>query len=189
MLHSSDRCQKAIPSLPVTAFRRPKNLRDVLVHSSTHHTNNIGFSPCLSPRCKTCIHTHTTSSFKSFTDGQTYKITQVPLTCNSNNIIYLITYQKCFKQYVGQTCQTLRSRFNHHRFTIHNDRDTPVAKHFNLIDHNIQHLNIIAIDHFPHSNTISRLNKETFWIHTLKTTEPQGLNMNEQSSFPIHLRQ
>ncbi|GFO18455.1 hypothetical protein PoB_004496000 [Plakobranchus ocellatus] len=60
---------------------------------------------------------------------------------------------------------------------------------FNLIDHNIQHLNIIAIDHLPHSDTISRLNKETFWIHTLKTTEPQGLNMNEQSSFPIHLRQ
>ncbi|GFO04316.1 hypothetical protein PoB_003082100 [Plakobranchus ocellatus] len=165
ILHSSDRCKKAIPSLPVTAFRRPKNLRDLLVHSSTHHTNNIGFSPCLSPRCKTCIYTHTTSSFKSSTDGQTYKITQGPLTCNSNNIIYLITCQKFFKQYVGQTCQTLRSRFNHHRFTIHNDRDTPVAKHFNLIDHNIQHLKIIAIDHLPHSDTISRLNKETFWIH------------------------
>ncbi|GFN80179.1 reverse transcriptase [Plakobranchus ocellatus] len=135
------------------------------------------------------MYTHTNSSFKSSTDGQTYKITQGPLTCNSNNIIYLITCQKCFKQYVGQTCQTLRSRFYHHRFTIHNDRDTPVAKHFNLIDHNIQHLNIIAIDHLPHSDTISRLNKETFWIHTLKTTEPQGLNMNEQSSFLIHLRQ
>ncbi|GFO26689.1 hypothetical protein PoB_005319400 [Plakobranchus ocellatus] len=119
ILYSSDRCKKSIPSLPVTAFRRPKNLRDVLVHSSTHHTNNIGFSPCLSPRCKTCIYTHTTSSFKSSTDGQTYKITQGPRTCNSNNIIYLITCQKCLKQYVGQTCQTLRSRFNHHRFTIH----------------------------------------------------------------------
>ncbi|GFO49652.1 hypothetical protein PoB_007615700 [Plakobranchus ocellatus] len=74
-------------------------------------------------------------------------------------------------------------------YKYHNDRDTPVAKHFNLIDHNIQHLNIIAIDHLPHSDTISRLNKETFWIQTLKTTEPQGLNMDEQSSFPIHLRQ
>ncbi|GFO48045.1 hypothetical protein PoB_007455000 [Plakobranchus ocellatus] len=35
----------------VTAFRRPNNLRDVLVHSSTHHTNNIGLRTCHSSTC------------------------------------------------------------------------------------------------------------------------------------------
>ena len=29
------------------------------------------------------------------------------VTCNSFNMIYLITYSSCFMQYVGETCQLL----------------------------------------------------------------------------------
>ena len=93
-LHSPSRCREAIPSLPLTAHRRPKNLRDTRLVQSTSNTNAAtGFQPCNTPRCK------------------------ASLKCNSHNVIYLITYTKCKKQYVGQTSQ-LRSRFTQHRFTI-----------------------------------------------------------------------
>ena len=132
VLHSSYRCRKAIPESPMAAFRRPTNLKDMLVHSTSTPKNiNPGFSPCNSCRCKTCPNTAKTVSFQSSTDGQTYRINQ-SLSCYSHNVIYLITCNQCNKQYVGQTSQTLRHRFTNHRFDIRNDRDTPVARHFNL---------------------------------------------------------
>ena len=82
---------------------------------------------------------------------------------------------------------TLKQRFKNHRFDIHNDRDTPVARHFNLLQHSLNDVNIIAIDCLPTADNISILNKETHWIHTLKTSEPQGINVKEQSSFPISI--
>ena len=187
VLHSSYRCRKAIPEPPMAAFRRPTNLKDMLVHSTTTPPNiNPGFSPCNSCRCKTCFNTAETVSFQSSTDGQTYRINQ-SLSCYSHNVIYLITCNQCNKQYVGQTSQTLRQRFTNHRFDIRNDRDTPVARHFNLPQHSLDDVNIIAINCLPTADNISILNKETHWIHTLKTSEPQGINVKEQSSFPISI--
>ncbi|GFR63232.1 hypothetical protein ElyMa_001890700 [Elysia marginata] len=83
---------------------------------------------------------------------------------------------------------SLRTRFTSHRFDINNDRGISVAKHFNLDDHTSQHVIIIAIDQLPGSDNISLLNKETHWIHTLGTTEPHGMNIKEQESFPISIR-
>ncbi|GFR64646.1 hypothetical protein ElyMa_000183300 [Elysia marginata] len=40
----------------------------------------------------------------------------------------------------------------------------------------------IAIDQLPGSESISFLNKETHWIHTLDTTELHGMNIKEQES-------
>ena len=37
------------------------------------------------------------------------------VTCNSPNIIYLITCSNCFMQYVGETAQQLNIRFATHR--------------------------------------------------------------------------
>ena len=40
MLHCSDRCRNAVPNLPMVAFRRPKNLRDYLVHAKLKNRLN-----------------------------------------------------------------------------------------------------------------------------------------------------
>ena len=74
---------------------------------------------------------------------------------------------------------------NSHRHTINNDRDTPIARHFNQPDHSLHHLHVIGIDALPKTDTHGRMNKETFWIHTLKTLEPLGINVAEQNTFPI----
>ena len=53
--------------------------------------------------------------------------------------------------------------------------------------HSINNLQITAIDHLPRADSIALLNKETYWIHTLKTMEPGGINTNEQTRFPISM--
>ena len=38
-----------------------------------------------------------------------------PATCNSANIMYLLTYSTCHLKYVGETAQKLNVRFGKHR--------------------------------------------------------------------------
>ena len=76
---------------------------------------------------------------------------------------------------------------NNHRYSINNNADNPVARHFNSPNHALKHLKIIAFDYLPTADTHSRLNKETYWIHKLQTMEPNGINVKEQLSFPISI--
>ena len=123
----------------------------------------------------------------TFSSSSTHKSYHIRhnISCDSFKIIYLITCRRCKKQYVGQTEQTLRQRMNSHRHSISHNTDTPVARHFNLPHHDINDLQVIGIDSLPSVDTYSRLNKETFWIYTLNTLAPHGINIQEQMSFPI----
>ncbi|KAK3756747.1 hypothetical protein RRG08_018469 [Elysia crispata] len=184
ILQTSDRCKKAIPTLPMAAFRRPKNLCDSLMHSSASRRDIVGSGPCNIPRCMTCTSITSSTTFTSTITRKSYNILH-NLSCHSHNVIYLITCNLCNKQYVGLTSQTLRKRFNTHRFNINNDRGDAVAKHFNLPGHTISHAKITPIDQLLTADMIGLQNKETFWIHTLQTLEPQGININDQATFPI----
>ena len=53
-------------------------------------------------------------TFTCSNDGTTSKIDHKS-NCNKTWLIYLITCKKCFKQYVGQTVDTFRSRWNNYK--------------------------------------------------------------------------
>jgi hypothetical protein len=77
---------------------------------------------------------------------------------------------------------------NSHRHSITHNTDTPVARHFNSPNHDINDLRVIGIDSLSSVDVHSRLNKETFWIYKLNTLEPHGMNVKEQTSFPIAIK-
>ncbi|KAK3802332.1 hypothetical protein RRG08_050725 [Elysia crispata] len=156
----------------MAAFRRPKNLRDSLVHSSASRRDTVGSGPCNISRCMTCTSITSSTTFTSTITRKSYNILH-SLSCHSLNVIYLITCNLCSKQCVGLTSQTLRKRFNTHRFNTNNDRGDAVAKHFNLPGHTISHAKITPIDQLLTADMIGLQNKETFWIHSLQTLEPQ----------------
>ena len=60
ILHTSSRCKEAIPEPPMVAFRRPTNIKDLVVRSSlkapSTEATNTGFSPC--KQCTACKHQH-----------------------------------------------------------------------------------------------------------------------------------
>ena len=98
------------------------------------------------------------------------------LSCKSCN---LITCSKCNKQYVGCTTQQLNIRINHHRTNIFNRIRTLIATHFNLPGHILnQHLKVQAIDAVTQEDNIIRelYRLECYWIKTLHTLIPHGLN-------------
>ena len=66
VLHASHRLQQAIPEPPIVAYRRPKNLRNLLIIAelkSADNEPNQGSSPCGSKRCLTCRHIRTGETF------------------------------------------------------------------------------------------------------------------------------
>ena len=113
--------------------------------------------------------------------------------CSTENIIYLISCTKCDREYVGETINSLRSRINslrsrinQHKSDIHRAAQTPVADHFNARNHGLTDMRVTILESGPFSTnddleTTYRRNKESLWIQTLKTTEPRGLNIREDS--------
>ena len=140
LLLSSERCRKAFKHLPVVAFRRCPNLRDLLVSAKlpSNSTNPNPQLPCGSFRCgkncATCPYmTDGLTSYTFFSTGETRTI-KSNLTCDTKNLIYMIQCNRCNLQYIGETKRQLKDRFNEHRRTIDNpntkSKPTTAAEHF-----------------------------------------------------------
>ena len=86
-----------------------------------------GNSRCKS-ECVTCALLIEGTEFKSQMTGKSYRL-MTPVSCDTKFVIYLVTCQKCKKQYVGKTEQTLRKRHYGHRREIE-IKSTPLGNHF-----------------------------------------------------------
>ena len=71
-LHTSERLREAFSLPSLIAFRRPRNLRDLLVRATlTAKTReSLGNRPCRAARCKTCPIFMTKDVFTSHKTGQ-----------------------------------------------------------------------------------------------------------------------
>ncbi|PIK43184.1 hypothetical protein BSL78_19969 [Apostichopus japonicus] len=200
LLQGTERLKSVFPELPVIAFKRPSNLRDILVRASFRDdtplgeskTETTGSSPC-TQNCKTCLLVDSTGAFQSNQTKRTFQIRH-KINCLSKNVIYLIYCNICNLQYIGESKNTLRMRMTQHRSAIKTKKIyQPVANHFNLQNHSIENLRVIAIDQNDSWTDKSRKAKENFWELNLKTTAPFGLNIrndlpsqiNQNNSFTI----
>ena len=84
------------------------------------------------------------------------------------------------KQYIGETKNALRFRFNNHKSSIRlKNMSQPVSAHFNQPGHTISHLFITGIDYWHEWTESTRKSKESFWIAQMQTKSPMGLNLAE----------
>ena len=124
--------------LPVVAFRRSLNLRDLLVTAKLSSYSAKPQLPSGSFRCDrncaTCPYiSHRLTTYTFFSTGETRPI-KSNLTCHTKNIIYIIQCNRCNLQYIGETKRRLKDRFNEHRRMIDNpntkSKPTTAAEHF-----------------------------------------------------------
>ena len=105
ILCTFSRLRKAIPYPPIVAFRRPKNIKDLLVRAKLNPpappANAIN-TKCNNKRCKFCHEMVTCNKFKSKATGRQYNI-RAEITCKTRNLVYLISCKRCGLQYVGET--------------------------------------------------------------------------------------
>ena len=190
LLHCSERCRKAIKEVPLMAFRRPKSLRDYLVHAKlgSQHTERgcSGTKKCDNRRCQVCKFLKPGDRFSSKSTGKGYSINH-QLNCNSTNVVYLISCKVCQKQYVGSTTTKFRLRFNNHksRLRAHSGlsiankaKDDMVYRHFfSPGHHGLEDVSVQLIDRVADESSL--LDKEGQWAYRLGTIKPQGLNESD----------
>ena len=147
-----------------------------------------GFVQCaLRYACLTCKASQRCQNFESSHTENFYPI-QGRLWCKSTNLIYLLTCKICYMQYVGQTARQLRTRFLEHRRALINfDESYAITKHFleehprECVDPEDIPFTVVGIEEIPdqgskEKNLKKRLERELFWIDTLVTFRPCGLN-------------
>ena len=158
-------------------------------------TTNYKIQKCGGRRCLTCSYSEDNNSFFSNSTGKRFYPKTGDghfLNCKSDNIIYLISCKICNLQYVGETKNCLHKRFSNHRSNIRLGKSCQlVHKHFQEDCHGLSNCKIIPIEKIVLNEHDSRIltqaqkqiaidkirrTREKYWIATLQTAYPFGLN-------------
>ena len=138
---------------PLVAFRRTNNLSNLLVSAKlpnpTHNTPPHGYFLC-GDNCLTYNYiTDGRTSYTFHSTGETRHITH-HIDCNSKNVIYMVHCNRCHKQYIGETKQRLKDRFNEHRIPVDKQtnrfKPSAVSEHFLSNDHNASDMLLIPLE-------------------------------------------
>ena len=162
-------------------FRSARKLSSYLVRAKLYPlVRDIGSCKCGKKRCQACQSVVETDSFTSTSTGKTYKINH-QFNCSDKCLIYLLTCKTCLKQYVGQTVDEFRYRWNNYK---RNDKKylrgkscfLHIFEHFDSPGHKgfLEDVSITFIDKTDPSDPEKR---EDYWIQTLKTAAPWALNI------------
>ena len=148
----------------ITAYRRNKNLKDILVHTALDRDKRrreaweMKFRPYILNRVS----------------GRGSPLTE-PIGAQCFNLIYGIECQKCGLWYIGSTGRTLTTRVKEHLHRIkYNHKTTFLYRHF--IQCGLNNFKALALEANSHWSPAQRRFKEEKWIKTLLTVHPEGLN-------------
>ena len=170
-LHQSDRMREIFKEPPLLAYRRDRNLCDVLVHRKTDKILGRKEEQCACDVCKSIIK----NSIPDRKGEKNYNVIK-DATCKDRNLIYALICNRCAKTvYVGETERTLKERTTEHKRDIKFQKDKPIMRHFR--NHEEKDLSVAILTRTVGENKIYRLISEEKWIKTLQTGFPHGCNV------------
>ena len=182
LLHKSDRMKTIFKAPPIVAFRRDRNLGDILVHGKHNKifkTREENTDTFCSPKCQICPRILTDNIVKG-TDQPDIRI-KSNNGCETWNAVYGIKCERCERVvYVGETERTVSERLKEHLADVRHSRNKAVAEHFNQPDHSISDFKIVILEKCTDPSRYFRKIRELFWIERLNTAIPAGLNKKSQ---------
>ena len=169
-------CRTVLPSWRMQGITRTlirSCIRRVLRLTALRPNWSFGFFKCEGPRCRSCPTANPCTVFKDLRTSRVFPIL-AHFTCNTTHCIYLIHCAHCSIFYVGQTSNSVRTRIGQHLCDISLNRPgSPLASHFNSTCSPDAFKWCVLDRCFSQER---RLQKETYWISTLKSLHPLGLN-------------
>ncbi len=142
----------------------------------------MGYStkPCRATRCTTCPYILDRQFFESTTTRKKFACLVANANCKTVGVVYLLTCQRFRFQYVGETKQSLNIRFRQHYNAVKRGESSYIYQHFHDTGHSGEDMRIQILDQIVGRNESEarskRLEREDFWIRTLVTARPFGLN-------------
>ena len=165
---------------PLTAFKRQRNIKDNIIRAKVAMPNqarpirkNPGMKKC-GKWCTACPYVKEGKTIK-IKNKKTWNINK-NVSCETENIVYLIECQKCEMRYVGESKRSLKCRLADHRGYVNRDYlDTATGAHFNQPGHDLSHLQITIIEKQKNKNDIYRKECERYFINMFNSYY-KGLN-------------
>ena len=168
---------------PLVAYKRNQNLRDLLIKAKVPKNqarpkrNLPGMYKC--NNCPVCPYIKTDKMIKAHGSDCKVELTK-RYTCQSKNLVYVISCSKCGVQYVGETEKSLQKRFSQHLGYVRNDHlNKATGQHFNLPGHSIDNMQVSVIETIQNKSEFYRKNREKYFIEKLNT-KYKGLNRNQK---------
>ena len=101
LLYTDQEAQRVFTPGPIITFRSTRKLSSYLVRAKLYPLERTaGSCKCYGKRCEVCENVTETWTFTSTGTQNTYKINH-QFNCSEKCLVYLLTCNKCFKQYVG----------------------------------------------------------------------------------------
>ena len=181
ILHQSDRLKNIFPENSMVAYRRGRNLQDMLVHAKTKKLMRgepAGVQNC-GKECVICRRMYISSDrIHGPNQAKGHCTFDKTIGCRSTNVIYGIWCNVCdCVCYVGETGGTLYVRLSNHLSTIRTKKTSqeyPVSIHFNSADHSIDNVKIIGLERVWSTDVNYRREREKRWMGLLKTSQQDG---------------
>ena len=168
-LHRSESMKSVLPEPSIIAFKRQRNLADILVHSKTniHYEEKSAVD-----HCSVCPLIIATDKLQSSDKKKEFNITS-HVDCESDNVVC----RACDKTvYVGETNRRLKDRIIEHRSSISTKKEFSVAIHVNSDGHCLKDMQVIGIERSRMKKDIYRREREKLWMKLLLNAKPEGLN-------------
>ena len=187
--HISKKVEKGVPF--VVTYHPLLNKLSSITHRNLYLVTyllyplgrKVGFEKCGKSRCEVCLNIQGTDMFTSTTTSKRFTINH-KFNCDDNCLIYFLTC-KCYgKQYVGETTEEFRLRWNNYK---NNDRKNAqnepcmqehLFEHFKSEGHS-GFLGNVSITLTDKTDGKDPKRRENYWMRTLKTYAPLGLNIED----------
>ena len=171
---------ETFPQPPLVAYRRPKNIRDKLIRSKVPAPAPVrpkrklnGMTKC--NRSPICPFVKVKKAVKS-TASRTIVDINMPVNCQTKNVIYCIECNKCTMQYIGETDRSLQTRFSEHRGYVTNKMlRKATGNHFNQPGHTISNMEVTILEKVHNRNGQFRKAREKMFIEDYNT-KYKGMN-------------
>ena len=185
ILNRSPRLRQIFKQQPLCAFRRDKNLNDIMVHQKTAKTIKENMKDNrMEKRSGKCGRNCVICDRRKIgpVKNKFGKIVQTNdgITCRTLNVIYGIHCTKCnYIVYVGETETMLKDRIQNHLSDVRGKNTVkPVSIHFNSHGHSIQNLKFVGIEISRKNNVQYRRTRESLFIKMLNTQQ-EGINVRK----------
>ena len=175
--------EETFPDPPLTAYKRPKNLKDILIKAKlppppARRPKRIvpGMKKC-GKMCPICPFVKEGKSVKAKHSNFKMELNRQH-TCDDTGVIYLVECTKCGQQYCGQSKNRLRDRFSNHLGYVRTKKvHQATGHHFNNGGCKIHHMSITVLEKVKTNTLQYRLTREKYYIEKFNL-KYRGLNRN-----------
>ena len=170
MISQDQYLSECFPETPLTAFKRPKNLRELIIKAKVPPPQNMrpqreirGMRKC-GTTCTACPYIKEDKKIKI--DQQNTWNLYRKHTCNSFNIIYMLecNLDKCKLRYIGESKRSVKHRLADHRgYIINQHVDKATGAHFNTPGHSLANLTCTVLEQVRYNNKLQK--RERKMVH------------------------